>query len=82
MQVKFAQEVAAYVSERTWSEDQVVRQLKNGKIILKFTARSRPEVVSWVLSFGRHALLLKPKDLREDLISVIEAMQGQYQGRK
>ncbi len=56
MQVKFAQEVAAYVSERTWSEDQVVRQLKNGKIILEFTARSRPEVVSWVLSFGRHAL--------------------------
>ncbi|WP_045221905.1 helix-turn-helix transcriptional regulator [Desulfonatronum thioautotrophicum] len=82
VQVKFAQEVAAYVSERTWSEDQVVRQLKNGKTILEFTARSRPEVVSWVLSFGRHALLLKPKDLREDLISVIEAMQGQYQGKK
>ena len=82
VQVKFTQEVAAYVSERTWSEDQVVKQLKNGKVILEFTARSRPEVVSWVLGFGRHALLLKPKDLREDLISLIETMHGQYQGRK
>jgi predicted DNA-binding transcriptional regulator YafY len=80
VRVKFAPEVAAYVSERTWSEDQVVRQLKNGKVILEFTAQSRPEVVSWVLGFGRHAQLLKPNDLREDLISLIETMLAQYQG--
>ncbi len=78
VKVKFAPEVASYVSERTWSEDQVVRQLKNGKIILEFTARSRPEVVSWVLGFGRHAQLLKPTDLREDLIIVVESMLAQY----
>jgi predicted DNA-binding transcriptional regulator YafY len=80
VRVKFAQEVAAYVSERTWSEDQEIRQLKNGKVILEFTARSRPEVVSWVLGFGRHAQLLKPSDLLEDLISLIETMLAQYQG--
>ncbi|TVR01646.1 MAG: WYL domain-containing protein, partial [Desulfovibrionales bacterium] len=55
---------------------------KNGKVILEFTARSRPEVVSWILGFGRHALLLKPTDLLEDLISVIEEMHGQYLGQK
>lgn len=74
VRVKSSPNVATYVSERTWSEDQVVKQLKNGKVILEFTARSRPEVVSWVLGFGRHARLLKPADLREDLIELMQAM--------
>lgn len=47
---------------------------------LEFTAQSRPEVVSWVLGFGRHAQLLKPADLREDLIELMETMLAQYRG--
>ncbi|GAB6058045.1 hypothetical protein JCM31598_11620 [Desulfonatronum parangueonense] len=76
--VRFSPEVANYVLERTWSEDQKCTQRKNGSVVLEFTAQSRPEVVSWVLGFGGHAELIKPKDVKEDIMKEVTRMYAIY----
>lgn len=37
---------ACYVSERVWSQDQVLEPRDDGGVILTFTATSKPEVIS------------------------------------
>lgn len=78
VKVRFSPDVAGYVSERTWSEDQKCTRRKNGSLVLEFTAQSRPEVISWVLGFGGHAELITPKDVREDIAGDVERMSAIY----
>lgn len=78
VRVAFTKEAAGYVAERTWSKDQKIRHRKNGAIELAFTSTSRPEVISWVLSFGPEAELLEPVGLRERLRIQILASLAHY----
>ena len=78
VRVSFSADAAAYVQERTWSEDQTISPTPEGGIILEFTATSWPEVISWVLSFGPEASLLAPEDLREEIKEAVEKMLKSY----
>ena len=40
------------VRERIWSEDQEIRELHDGSIVLTLTSQSRKELVAWANSFG------------------------------
>lgn len=76
--VEFTGYAAKYVSERIWSPDQKLTKLPSGKIKVRFTTSSKPELIAWVLSFGYEARLLDPKWLIEDLSAVIDRMTENY----
>lgn len=78
VKVKFDKETAAYIKERKWSDDQAIKEFKNGNLILEFTARSMPEVVSWVLGFGAHAKVMGPKELKETIKDEVNALAANY----
>lgn len=75
-EVAFTGWSAAYVSERIWSPDQEIIKKGKDKIILKFTASSKPELLGWLLSFGEGATLLKPewlvKELKEKIVRLAQ----------
>ena len=79
VRVAFWGGAAAYIEERTWSDDQKITRQRDGRITLAFTATSRLEVIAWVLGFGGEAELLSPKDLREELIGKVREIGVQYQ---
>jgi len=70
---------AIYVAERIWSPDQKIRKTGEGSIRLTFTATSEPEVMSWVLSFGSEARLIKPKRLVNKLKAELERIKKLYE---
>ena len=78
VKIRFDSVVAPYVKERTWSEDQRIREFKNGKIDLEFTAQSWVEVIAWVLSFGKHAKVMQPVELKQEIKETIGEMFGLY----
>jgi predicted DNA-binding transcriptional regulator YafY len=47
-------------------------------VLVEFTATSRPEVASFVLSFGPEAELLAPEDLRAEVAGMIRQMAAIY----
>jgi len=61
VEVEFTGWSARFVAERTWSADQKIKSKDDNRIILTFTASSESELVSWLLSFGDEAQLIKPK---------------------
>ena len=78
VRVAFTKRAASYVTERKWSKGQRIIRHKNGDIELIFTSTSKPEVISWVLSFGADAELLEPKDIRKTLFESLGAAVASY----
>jgi len=78
VEVAFTGWSAAYVSERIWSPDQEIIKKGKDKIILKFTASSKPELLGWLLSFGEQATLLKPEWLVKELKGKIDKLADCY----
>jgi predicted DNA-binding transcriptional regulator YafY len=68
-----------YMRERTWSEDQKIKDNPDGSINLTFTASSEPEVISLILSLGETARILKPKWLVGEMSNKIQALRALYE---
>lgn len=79
VRVRFLAEVADYVRERQWSEDQHIEDDPDGSIVLTFTATSKQEVVSWLLGFGSKARFLEPIEIRDQIQAEIGQLANIYQ---
>lgn len=56
--IRFAPEVADYIRERVWADEQTLESCADGGLILSITTRSEPELTAWVRGFGEAATLL------------------------
>ena len=74
VRVRFDKSVEMYLKERKWSDDEEYPAENE----LVFSATSRPEVKSWVLSFGKNLILLEPEDLRKEIIEELESILSRY----
>lgn len=70
---------AQYVSERVWSADQKITPLKGGGIKIVFSTSSEAEIITWILSFGTEAKVIKPKWLKEGIKMIIRKMITNYE---
>lgn len=70
----FSKDVAAWVEEREWHPQQVIRRRKAGEIELSFPAKGLFEVQRWVLSWGHDVKVLEPKELRGSVREEIRLM--------
>lgn len=60
-----------------WFGDKIAIARVNEDIIVRLTA-NRNAIIYWSLQYGKKAELLSPKDLREDIISELEKIKGNY----
>ncbi|MHB8205455.1 MAG: helix-turn-helix transcriptional regulator, partial [Desulfomonilaceae bacterium] len=77
VEAEFTGWAAVFVEERVWSNDQVITR-HGDKVRIKFTASSEPEILSWILSFGDEARLLKPEQIVDELTGRINRMSSMY----
>ena len=84
VKVRFAHEVARFVQEKRWHPSQQLTEQRDGSLIAEFRLSSLVEIKSWILSFGRHAEVLAPKDLRDtvrdELLSALEKYEPSNSG--
>ncbi|HEX2769675.1 MAG TPA: transcriptional regulator [Geobacteraceae bacterium] len=78
VQVRFSPAVAHTVRDRVWHPSQRIKTMPDGSIVLSFEAGGRMEIVSWILSYGEHAEVLAPAELREEVGRKIGAMTACY----
>jgi predicted DNA-binding transcriptional regulator YafY len=81
VRIAFSPALAPYVRERTWHRTQKVRERKDGGLEIEFTVDHLFEVRRWVLSWGRGATVLAPKELVREMAEETEAMRRNYRGR-
>ncbi len=78
VRIRFSPTVARYVQESNWHPSQKITTQENGSLLAEFDLDGTEEIKRWVMSFGRHAEVLEPERLREDIVSETEAMLREY----
>jgi len=73
----FDKEVADWITERQWHPDQKLKRRRNGDVELSFPAKGLFEVQRWVLSWGRWARVLAPREL---MMAVGEELKSIHAG--
>jgi len=79
VKVRFSRGIAHAIRDRVWHRSQSVEELEDGGVLLSFRAGGRMEILSWLLSYGAHAELLEPSELREELGHLAREAAGLYQ---
>lgn len=70
---------AAYARERIWSPDQKISKTKDGGLRLQFSASSRKETISSVMSLGPEATVVRPEWLRKKISDRAMAVARNYE---
>ena len=63
LRIQFDPFAARLVAERKWHESQRVRERADGSILLELELGGLEEIERWILSWGKHAHVLAPKEL-------------------
>jgi predicted DNA-binding transcriptional regulator YafY len=69
---------ARLASERVWHKTQKIKPLASGGAELTLEVGVAPDLENWIFSWGRHAQVLEPRDLRERVAATARAMALQY----
>ncbi|MGH8048582.1 MAG: helix-turn-helix transcriptional regulator [Chthoniobacterales bacterium] len=69
---------ARLAAERKWHPSQRLEEKKDGGAELRLDVSVAPDLENWILSWGEHAEVLKPKELRERIAVAAKAMAKQY----
>lgn len=76
--IRFSPTVADSVRGRIWHPSQQFKDTDDGGVELSFTAGGALEILSWVLSYGEHAEVIAPAELREKVAATVAGMAGMY----
>lgn len=79
IRIRFHPKVARYVEEKCWHPSQKLKRQKDGCLIAEFQLSSTDEIRKWVMSFGRNAVVLEPKEMRDKVRSDLRELIEQYQ---
>ena len=81
VRIRFSPEVAHTIKERIWRPGQQVTTGSDGWVTLEFEAAGEMELVAWILSYGMHAEVLEPAELRREVKRQIREMRQYYRNK-
>jgi proteasome accessory factor B len=82
VRVRFSPEVAHTIKERIWRPGQQIKTGNDGRITLEFEAAGEMELVAWILSYGMHAEVLEPPELRQEVKRQVREMRQYYRSKE
>lgn len=82
VQIRFSPTVAPFAKERSWHPSQKCVNKTDGSAELTFDLALTPDLVQWILSFGPHAEVLKPKQLKDEVLAAAQGIVKLYSGKK
>ncbi|MBI2354362.1 MAG: WYL domain-containing protein [Deltaproteobacteria bacterium] len=82
VRVRFSAEIAHAVKGRVWMPGQKLRTDGDGRVNVEFEAAGEKELVSWILSYGAHAEVLEPPELRREVKRQVKEMREYYRGKE
>ena len=78
VKVRFLPTVARYVEESCWHPSQKLTRQRDGSVIAEFTLDGIEEIKRWVMSFGKHAQVLEPRELRDEVLAEAKDVVATY----
>jgi predicted DNA-binding transcriptional regulator YafY len=76
--VRFREDQAPYVKERTWHPSQSFRDLPDGGVEMTFRAAGEFEITRWILGWGDAAEVVEPEELRKHIARALDQTLAHY----
>lgn len=67
--LRFSGNIAPYIKERIWHKSQEVEDLEDGVIALSFNIALTPELIQWIVGFGKDCLVVQPEELKKEVVN-------------
>ena len=78
--LKFTKEAARYIKEYESNKADRLIEHKSGDLIFEKTTTMTPEIVKWVLGFGKYVIVIEPEVVRRAVIEHAEGILEGYKG--
>jgi proteasome accessory factor B len=78
VRIRFDGFAGQLVQERLWHRSQKIKHLAGGALELSFMLGNLEEIERWILSWGNHAEVLMPAELRTRMAKTAAALQKKY----
>jgi len=78
IRIVFDEFAAPRIQERQWHPSQKLKQLQDGGIELSLTLGNLEEIERWILSWGSHAEVLAPAELKERISRTVSTLADTY----
>jgi len=78
VEIRFSAAIAHAIRDRVWHTSQRISEEPDGSLTLSFRAGGKLEILSWLLSYGAHAELLAPAELRGELKRMVQETAQLY----
>ena len=78
IRVRFDAFAAQLIAERQWHPSQKVEWLGDGALELTMTLATLEEITRWVLSWGTHATVIAPAELKKTLADTARELASRY----
>src|SRR5882724_7921380 len=69
---------ASRIEERQWHPSQKIKQQRDGEIELSLSLGNLEEIERWILSWGSHAQVLAPAELKERIAKTVAELANAY----
>jgi predicted DNA-binding transcriptional regulator YafY len=76
--IRFDPFQARWIRERTLRDGESLEELPDGGVVFKAEVSGLTEIKQWALSFGGHAEVLEPEELRREIRQEVERMRENY----
>jgi len=76
--IRFDAYQARWVRERRWHATQRIEELPDGGLVLRLRSGGLDEIKRWVMSYGSHAQVLEPPELRAAVAREVGKMAEMY----
>jgi len=80
VRIRFDPFAAQLVQEREWHPSQKIKQLKGGVIELSLKLANFEEIERWILSWGAHARVVAPAQLKKRVAKTVSQLAKSYAG--
>ena len=78
VKVGFRPTVSRYVEESHWHASQELSKQRDGSIVGEFDLDETEEIKRWIMSFGKHAIVLAPESLRREMAEELKTLVAVY----
>ncbi|HHV78325.1 MAG TPA: WYL domain-containing transcriptional regulator [Firmicutes bacterium] len=78
--IQFDTQEAPYIRGRQWHPSQKLEELPDGSLRMTLVIGGLGELKRWIMSFGPHAVVIDPEELRAEIVSDLRRALEQYEG--
>lgn len=75
----FSADIAKYIKERNFAPSQEMIENQDESLILKMETSGWFDVKKWLLSFGSNALVIRPEEMRKEIVEDLKVGLEQYE---